>query len=92
LARPFAVRYLEEVRLTLRVQLVRSLPAAEHCVAAFAPFEPHVAWNEDFLRTRLRCYELTRHPLRGQAGEDLEDFLAAAPPSHLDPRAHRSGG
>ncbi|MCP4664687.1 MAG: spermidine synthase, partial [bacterium] len=46
LARPFAVRYLEEVRLTLRVQLVRSLPAAEHCVAAFAPFEPHVAWNE----------------------------------------------
>lgn len=88
LAEPFAVRLADYGRLRARAELVRATGRADLCASAFAPFEPHVPWEEDLLLWRFRCYEQTGHPLQSRALRDLEEFLDDAPPklSSLLPR------
>jgi len=79
LADPFAGRLLDLPRLRLRIPLAGRLAPAR-CVEAFAPFEPHVPWEERFLAGRLLCYRAAGHPRTERAEADLARFRAAAPP------------
>lgn len=80
LEQPFAVRLSENIRLRVRLDIVRSLGRHDLCAEALAPFEPHPIWDEQILAWRAACYDEPGHPLRDRAFRDLEDFLAAAPP------------
>ena len=48
------------------------------CVAALAPLEPNVPWEEGLLRQRVECYDRAQHPLAATAHADLQTFLAGA--------------
>ncbi len=76
LAEPFALGLLDDGRLRARVRLTGSTG----CARAFAAFEPHPPWEEDFLRRRQRCYESANHQLEGRAARDLRTFRDATPP------------
>ena len=43
--------------------------------AVLAEFEPHVPWNEPFLRARRNVYRATSNSLAVQAERDLVNFL-----------------
>ncbi|HYU35923.1 MAG TPA: fused MFS/spermidine synthase [Thermoanaerobaculia bacterium] len=80
LAEPFAVRLVDYGRLRARVELAQDTGRADLCASAFAPFEPHVPWEEYLLLRRFQCYRQTGNPLRGQALRDLEELRDNAPP------------
>jgi spermidine synthase len=75
LSDPFAVGYFDQQRrsngcsLALQIGPSAALPWLES-------FEPHIPWNEFCLRTRVRVYGATGHPLAQSAKDDLELFLA----------------
>lgn len=75
---PFCVNILDDFRLNLLLK-ISLLIDDEHGAAVVRQFEPHVPWNEKFLRLRLRCYEENRETMAGQAREDLNAFLENAP-------------
>lgn len=52
-------------RLSLRIEITRLLNAQDLCVASVEPLEPHVPWDERFLRYCFGCYQTRRHPLAG---------------------------
>ena len=79
LEEPFAVLLFEEGRLVTRVNLAARVDFLGECVAAFAALEPHVIWEEDFLKARRRCYEGREHPLAARAARDLADYQKNAP-------------
>jgi spermidine synthase len=79
LGSPFAVDAAEDARLVTRAQVSRQLDLRGLCVAAVGALEPHVPWNEPFLRLRRDCYEATNHPLLQTAASDLDEFLKTAP-------------
>lgn len=81
LGQPFAVRMLEEMRWRVRLGIARGTGSTTLCAEALAPFEPHVPWEEPFLRSRLECYRRMGSPYAATAEHDLERFLAAAPPA-----------
>jgi spermidine synthase len=75
LGEPFAVHLFDQARQALRLELVRLLPdAATACLGVLAPFEPHVPWDEGFLRFRSDCYRAAGHPLAARAAADLEEL------------------
>lgn len=80
LEKPFAVQMFDDERRLTRIWLSRSLDSPARCAEAFAALEPHVPWDELTLTYRYECYRRGKSPLAAKAGQDLEDFRAAAPP------------
>ncbi len=78
LAQPFAVRAQESARLDAAFRLSVGQPDKSLCVEHLRPFEPHIPWDEEFLRARHACYEGVNHPLLRQAERDLLRFLNQA--------------
>ncbi len=91
LAEPFAVRLFEERRLRTRLALARLLGFADRCVAVLEPLEPYPRWEEEWLRSRLECYEANAHPRLDAARDDLRALLEAQV-SRLRPRSQFTNG
>jgi len=71
---PFCVSILERYRKAAMLEISNDLPI-EKAVEALQEFEPHVPWNEGFLRARFEVYKETNHSMIQQAEKDLNDFL-----------------
>ena len=76
LGQPFAVRALDQKRMTTRVRVV--LPTSPACVGAFVALEPPL-WDRRFLEQRADCY--MRHDAnRSKVAEaDLRAFIEDSP-------------
>lgn len=101
---PFSVYNSEESRLArlfrFALMLEKSRPG-EQTQAAIAPTEPHIPWQELFLKVRKASYAVTANPRLAVAERDLREFLKAradrleeagltskaAPPAAQPPRA-----
>jgi hypothetical protein len=79
LERPFAIRALENERLTTLALLTRRLDFNRLCQGALAPLEPRVPWSLTFLSLRRDCYHATGDPRLAAANRDLDAFLAREP-------------
>ena len=66
LGQPLAVYLFEEERLAT-AHAIAGLIGPQAMLETLAVYEPHVPWNERFLRSRYRVYEATGHPLTGRA-------------------------
>ena len=77
LGEPFSVLILDEYRKFSLLQVAATIDS-QHGAKAIALWEPHVPWNEKFLRYRKKSYEETEHPLANQAAQDLQTFLKNA--------------
>jgi hypothetical protein len=73
LAEPFAVYVSEEDRRMTAVKVAACLGVRDSALALEA-FEPHVPWEEPFLRARCQVYAAVGHPLAGRAEEDLASY------------------
>lgn len=73
---PFVLRTHDQRRKEARVALAQCLNDQE-LVSAFAEFEPHPMWRQNFLRERRDVYRRTQHPLSPRAEADYEDFERA---------------
>ena len=71
---PFCVSILDRARKSAMLEISNDLPI-EKAVEALQEFEPHVPWNEGFLRARFEVYKETNHSMIQQAEKDLNDFL-----------------
>ncbi len=78
LSEPFAARALDLTRLQTRASIGLNPALDRLCVAALAPLEPHVPWDEALLRARVECYGSVEHPWTARARADLALFLANA--------------
>jgi spermidine synthase len=76
LSEPFAVRILEDTRITLRAQVGLSSDFAGLCGEALAPLEPWPPWNRELLEARRRCYEESADARLTRARADLVSFDA----------------
>ncbi|HZI11125.1 MAG TPA: fused MFS/spermidine synthase [Myxococcus sp.] len=83
LALPFSVESQSRVRKLMRVQLASLVDWEALCVEALAPLEPEAPWNLSSLTLRRDCYTKKDHPLAETALEELERFIAQAPPAFL---------
>jgi hypothetical protein len=79
LRQPFSVRAVDKVRLLTTLELATRLDFASFCQEPVSAFEPLAPWDEDFLRTRHRCYSATKDPRLARATLDLEEFLSREP-------------
>jgi spermidine synthase len=78
LGTPFAVRGVEQARISTRLRIASMAGLWDRCREALAPMEPHVPWREDVLGYRVRCYTGHRDPRADAAAADLERFRADA--------------
>ena len=78
LSEPFALRALDENRLQARVRIGLQPGLERLCIAALAPFEPNVPWNQPTLQRRYDCYSHFQSSLAARAQADLDAFLANA--------------
>ncbi len=78
LSTPFAGQQLTLVRRSFRVELAAQVDFNAPCVEAFASLEPHLPPDLSLLRERVRCYELTAHPLLARANQDLAAYQRGA--------------
>jgi spermidine synthase len=85
LARPFAVRALDQERQVSRVSIARAAGLWDRCRDALAPLEPFVPWSPDILRYRAECYEHTGDGRARRAAAERDEFLAAQPPPAAAP-------
>jgi spermidine synthase len=74
---PFAVYAYEERRLGVAHQIAIAI-GPEPTLETLQAFEPHVPWNEGFLRRRAEIYRQTNHPNTARAEADLAQFLGRA--------------
>jgi len=81
LEQPFANRTLDELRLTVRLELAMKLPQRDACLAPLAAFGGRVPWTEHFLRSQRDCYLFTRDGRLAAAARRLTEFLSHEPPS-----------
>jgi len=81
LEQPFANLAVNEVRLTVRVELALKLSQNNACVAPLLAFGQRVPWSERFLRSQRDCYEINRDPRLAAASRDLIEFQQYDPPS-----------
>ncbi len=81
LGEPFVLRFLDDARQRVRVELLPEDAAVELCVPAHLDFEPWIPWEEDHLASRAACYQRAGHALAPRAQADLERYRAAMPPA-----------
>lgn len=82
LEKPFSIYNNEEMRLVRLLGIGMKLDQGrygERTLAAVESAEPHVPWQEVFLKIRKACYEATSNPRLAIAERDLRDFLKARP-------------
>ena len=79
LKQPFAVFALNHVRESMALELSEYLGFTTTCVEALAAAEPHVPWEEVFLRRRMECYRDTDHALTEQAMRDYDAYMMDEP-------------
>lgn len=79
LARPFAVRLLDDERCLVRLEVAGYLDLPRYA-AALAEMEPNVPWRGSVLERRARAYEATGNALARTAEKDLAEFLETEPP------------
>ena len=77
---PFAIRLIEDLRLSTRMELAFTVDFKGLCEPAFLAAEPHGSWTERYLALRWSCYRLTDNPLAEAAHEDLLAFYEQSPP------------
>ena len=87
LAKPFAVESVNDDRLAFALDMAMRVDFAALCRTPIDAAEPHVIWNEPFLRRRLDCYRVTNDPRLAIATRDLGEFLSREPRS-ISIRAH----
>lgn len=90
LAEPFAVYLFQDDRRRLRLEAALRARDPARCAAAVEDFEPHVPWQEAFLRGRLACYQESGHRLAERAQSELETFLSNAHPRLIVPQVDSS--
>lgn len=73
---PFSAGQLTEKRLRLLLR-VASMGGYEKGAAAVALFEPHVPWEEGFLKYRRDAYNAVNSPLSARADRDYRRFAEA---------------
>jgi predicted membrane-bound spermidine synthase len=71
---PFSVRILETARKFTMLYISPKLNPAQK-LKAVQQFEPHIPWEEEFLKIRLQIYRDTNHSMALQAEKDLKEFL-----------------
>jgi spermidine synthase len=76
LAQPFAAERCQQRRLTMRYILAEHL-GPEEMLAACQAFEPHVPWNESFLKQRAAVYAKAGHPLAATAAAEVRQYQDA---------------
>ncbi len=86
LARPFAVRSLDDVRLFTAARLATMTDFRGLCRGPVGALEPYVPWREDLLRLRADCYGVNDDARLRNAVRDLRDFLSAEPQPILIPK------
>jgi len=79
LAKPFAVRALDDERMLTRAAIGFTPGMEQRCAAALAELEPNVPWDRDLLAARVRCYSSVHHPLEARARAELNAFIRQAP-------------
>lgn len=84
LGRPLAVYLSEEDRLAT-AHAIAGLLGTDALLETLQVYEPYTPWNEQFLKTRCRVYEVSNHPLAARARGDWNAFL------RLSRLAQRSG-
>ncbi|HVU02738.1 MAG TPA: fused MFS/spermidine synthase [Polyangiaceae bacterium] len=72
---PFAASALDAERSELAVALATRAGDAALCVRALGEQVEHPRWDEEHLRTRLRCLAAAKHPLAERALTDLAAFF-----------------
>jgi spermidine synthase len=81
LAKPFAIESENDDRLIAALDVAVRVDFAALCRAPIDAAEPHVIWNEPFLRRRFDCYRVTNDPRLAIATRDLREFLSREPQS-----------
>ena len=71
---PYAVHYMEELRLTARLDIAWQI-APERFANVLAEIEPHVPWDAKTLFRRADAYRAIGHPLADQADIDFGTYL-----------------
>ena len=71
---PFCVKILEYARNIKLMQIAAALSPIEE-IKALQQFEPHVHWEEEFLRYRLQVYQKSNHSLAPLAQKELNEFV-----------------
>ena len=85
--KPFSVSLANEKRLRTVLDIARRLDGnnfTEYTLHAIRAFEPHVPWEEDFLKVRKECYEKLGDSRKEAARRDLETYLRAAQNSYAE--------
>ncbi|RKG96318.1 spermidine synthase [Corallococcus carmarthensis] len=95
LEQPFAASAATLQRELIRAKLAVAAGGTALCAEGLAPLEPHVPWDRALLLARAECYTQRGDPRAQAARDDLERFLAQAPPPFLEDveaeGAHRDG-
>jgi spermidine synthase len=73
LSESFSVAVLEETRKRMLLEVATHLDP-DRRVAVLEQFEPHVPWQEGFLRIRAEWYDDADHPNQTRAEEDLRIY------------------
>ncbi|NNB94691.1 fused MFS/spermidine synthase [Corallococcus exiguus] len=84
LEQPFAASAATERRKLVRARLAVAAGGMAMCVEGLSPLEPHFPWNRELLMERAACYAQHGDARAETARDDLERFLAQAPPPFLE--------
>ncbi len=77
LSEPFSIYMLNQNRLNT-LYTIAALIDSQHGREAIRKFEPHVPWQEDFLKYRYVCYRDTGDPHARKAKADYQTFMKNA--------------
>ncbi|HYM25922.1 MAG TPA: fused MFS/spermidine synthase [Vicinamibacterales bacterium] len=86
LARPFAIRAIDDVRLYTAAGLAATANDRALCRAPLSALEPYVPWRGDLLQLRADCYRATGDAHLRDAVRDLNDYNAREPQPIVNPR------
>jgi spermidine synthase len=79
LDQPFALRALQDQRLTTVAALTRLADFKRLCPRAVGALEPEVPWTASFLTLRRDCYQAAGDPRSVRAARELDEFLSREP-------------
>lgn len=75
---PFSVNIMNHQRKTALLQVARWIDP-QHGALAVMQFEPHIPWNESFLKYRSFCYQAAGVEGADSAAQDLRVFWRSEP-------------